>query len=1051
MKKQITLLITVLLTVCMHSFAQTNVKGVIRDSKNLPIPGATVKVKETGKAAASDINGNYTISAAAGNTLVFSSVGYTTSEEKVGNRTAINVVLYDDSKQLSDVVVIGYGTRAVKDVTGAINSVKAEKFENENPVSVTDLIKGNVPGISVGMNTSARGGGAGDLLVRGKASLTGNTQPLIVLDGVIYNGVISDINPNDIERIDVLKDASALAVYGSVSAAGVVAITTKKGKVGATQINFNVNYGITQLEKNQKFYQGEDFLKWRSDAARATNINNPYYFYSDPRALPDGVTLAQFLNGSAADPVNLWLTRIGLVGNEITNYNAGKVTDWTKLVFRTGKRQDYTGSLSGKTDNISYYMSGNFTRNQNEIVGDQYTNYRFRVNLEGKASKFLTLGINAQYALRDEGGNAADWKQIINSSPYGDVYKTDGSGQLTRIDTDDNGLNQRNPLLAYTYNQTMAVQNTLFASMYAKVSLPFGINYQLTFSPDIESYRNFNIKPVANPDELVGGEASRTMENRYRYNIDNLLSWNRTFGIHNFDVTLLLNREKYQTWYTSTSNQNFSPSDALGYHSIGSGLLPVESSDDRVANKMGMLARLNYTLLGKYYLTGSFRRDGYSAFGLKNPYANYPSGAIGWIFSEEKFMKTPMFSWLNFGKLRVSYGVNGNLPSQGTVDPTVQLALVGTSKYPSVSNGTVTNNTGIYSSTLQNADLRWEHTTGTNIGLDFGVWHNRITGSIDLYSRNTTDMLVGRSLSAIQGYNSNYIDGLTSKDKSSVLTNLGQVNNRGFEISLNSTNYTSKNFNWSSAATFTVNRNKIVHLYGAVPVTDAAGNVTLVESDDKGNGWFINHDINTVWDYKILGVWQANETAEAAKYTGAGIKPGDFKLEDVNGDHLYTDADKQFLGSTTPQFQWSLRNDFNFLKHFDFSFLLVSNVGQLAQLNEAKNNPGSVGFLRQSSYVLPYWTADNPLNDYARLVSGSNGTSFNVWRKSSFVRINTVSIGYNFDKKLVQRIGIQNAKIFASANNPYVFTSYPFWDPQNTGSNAGPTPRIFSIGLNATF
>jgi TonB-linked SusC/RagA family outer membrane protein len=1049
MKKQITLLITVLLTACFYSFAQTNVKGTVSDGKSAPIPGATIKVKETGKAVATDVNGNYTISAAGNSTLIISSIGYTTIEQKVNNRTTINVQLTDDSRQLSDVVVIGYGTRAVKDVTGAISSIKAEKFENENPVSITDLIKGNVPGISVGMNTSARGGGVGDLLVRGKASLTGNTNPLVVLDGVIYNGAISDINPNDIERIDIIKDASALAVYGSVSAAGAVAVTTKKGKLGAPQIAFNVNYGITQLEKNQKFYQGEDFLNWRSDAARATNTTNPYYFYSNPNALPAGVTLAQFLGTSTGDPTTVWLQRIGLQNNEINNYKAGNVTDWSKLVWRNGKRQDYTGSLSGRTENVSYYMSGNFTRNQNEIVGDQYTNYRFRVNLEGKASKFLTFGMNTQFSSRDEGGNAADWKQIINSSPYGDVYNLNGSGQLTRIDTDDSGLNQRNPLLAYTYDSKVAIQNILFANLYAKVALPFGIQYSLNYSPQIESYRNFSFKPLADPDEnaATGGEGSRSMEDRYRYNIDNLLTWNKTFGIHNFDVTFLLNREKYQSWYTTSSNSNFTPSDALGYHQIGAGLLPVTSSDDRVSNGSAIMGRLNYTLLGRYILTGSFRRDGYSPFGLKNPYHSYPAGAVAWIASDEPFVKAANLNWLNFAKLRFSYGANGNRPAQGTINPLIQLGLIGTAKYPTVVGGTLTNNTAIYASTLQNEDLTWEKTTGTNFGLDFAVLNNRIAGSIDVYNRSTTSLLVGRSIPNIEGFNSDWLLGVTGRNNSSPLSNLGEVNNRGFEVTINSKNFMSRNFNWSSTATFTVNRNKIVHLYG--PVTDAAGNVT--EVDDKGNGWFIGRDIGTVWDYKVLGVWQANETADAALYTGAGIKPGDFKLQDVNGDHLYTDADKQFLGSTSPRFQWSLRNDFNFLKSFDFSFLLVSNMGQLATFNEAKNSPGSVGFLRQSSYVLPYWTTDNPQTEYARLSSGSNGTSFNVWRSASFVRINTVSLGYAFDPKLVQKIGVKTAKIFASANNAYVFTNYPFWDPQNTGSNAGPTPRIISVGLSATF
>ncbi|QKJ31936.1 SusC/RagA family TonB-linked outer membrane protein [Mucilaginibacter mali] len=1038
MKKQITLLITVLLTACMYSFAQINVKGTVKDSKNQPIPGATVKVKETGKAAASDINGNYTISAAANNTLVFSSVGYTSIEERVGNRTTINAVLADDSKQLSDVVVIGYGTRAQKDVTGAITSVKAEKLEVENPASIADLIKGNVAGITVALNVSPKGGGTGDLQIRGKATLTASSSPLIVLDGVVYQGQMADINPNDIERVDVLRDASALAVYGSASAAGVVAITTKKGKLGAPQINLNMNVGFEQLEKNQKFYGPEGFLAWRADGARASNVNNPYYYYSNPNALPDGVTLAQFMGTSTGDPTTVWLQRLGLQNNEIANYNAGKTTDWAKLVFRTGLRQDYTASLSGRNDNTSYYLSGNYTKNQNLIQGGEYKNYRARVNLEGKAAKFLTVGMSTQFASRDEGGNQADWTQIINSSPYGDFYLADGV-TLRRIDTDDSGLNQRNPFLATYYNQTVAIQNTLFANLYAKLRLPLGIQYQLNFAPDIESYRNFNFIPVANPNELAGGEASRSMENRYKYILDNLLTWNKTFGgIHNIDITALLEKEKYQTWYTNTSNSGLTPSDVLGYHSIGAGILPVESSDDRVYNADAIMGRLNYTLMGRYMLTASVRRDGFSPFGLQFPRSTYPTGAVAWVLSDEKFMKTKTFDWLNYAKLRVSYGVNGNRLATGTADPSLALALISTAKYPTVSSsGTVTNNVSLYASSLQNPNLKWERTTGINLGLDWSILHDRINGSFDVYNRKTTDLIVNRTLLTIQGFGAG----------AGSLTNIGEVNNKGFEVSVNTKNINSRNFNWTSSATFFVNRNKIVHLYGPATTTDASGNTVTKENDDTGNGWFIGHDISSVWDYRILGVWQANETAEMAKYVGAGLRPGDFKLQDVDGDYKFTDADKQFLGSRTPQFNWSLRNDFNFLKNFDFSFLLVSAMGQLSTFNEAKNNPGSVGFARQSSYILPYWTADNPINDYARLNSGSSGTTINVFRKSSFVRVNTVSLAYTLDKKLVQRLGMQSARVFVNSNNAYVLTGWEFWDPQNSG----PTPRIVTAGINVTF
>ncbi|WP_448700627.1 SusC/RagA family TonB-linked outer membrane protein [Mucilaginibacter sp. AW1-3] len=1055
MKKKITLLILILLSGCIVAFAQNStIKGTIKDNKGDGLPGVTVKVKGTATGTASDINGNYTISAPATGVLIFSSLGLDPQEVEINKRTVINITMTDANKQLQEVVVIGYGTRAVKDVTGSISSIKADKLANDNPTSVTDILKGAIPGLSVAMNTSAKGGSAGDLQLRGQVSLSGNAVPLIVLDGVIYPGQLADINPDDIDRVDVLRDPSALAVYGYQSAGGVVAITTKKGKTAGITISVSANTGISQLEKNQQYYQGTGFLDWRADAARATNTSNPYYFYSNPNNLPAGVTLAQFMNGATGDPTVVWLQRLGLQNNEISNYQAGKVTDWSKLIFRNGIRQDYTASLQGKTDVASYYMSGNFTKNENLIQGGGYKDARFRLNLEGKAAKFLTIGINAQFASRDESDglnpfnlsgydlHEADWGQIINASPYGDMYNTDGS--LRRIDTDDSGLNFRNPFLGTTYNQNVNIQNELFANLFARVDLPFGIKYSLNFAPQIEAYRNFFFRPVANPNELTGGTATRTMENRFRYNLDNILSWNKTFGIHNFDVTLLLTKNRYQSWYTSTSNTQLSPTDGTAYHSIGAGTLPVESSDDREVDGDGKMARLNYTLLGRYILTGTIRQDGYSPFGLKNPRQTYSSGALAWVLTDEKFMKGDAFKWLDYAKVRVGYGSNGNITG-GTPDASVAVAQLYSNYYPTVANGTVTNNitVGVYN--LQNADLTWERVTGTNLGLDLTILHGRLNASIDVYNRSTTNQLVKRSIPSVQGFNGTYTG--SGSNQSSPLTNIGETQNRGIEISMDGSIIRGKNFSWSANGTFTLNRNKIIHIYGAVPVIDANGNETYVENNDIGNGWFLGHDISAVWDYKITGVWQANEAANAALFTGAGIKPGDFKMEDVDGDHAYTNADKQFLGSTSPSFTWSLRNDFHFLKNFDFSFLLVSSIGQLRKFNQALNSPGSVGFLRQNSYVWPYWTTENPINDFARLSSGSEGTTINVWRKSSFVRIQTVSLGYTFDNSLIKKIGMKSAKIYVNATNPYVMTSWQFWDPQNDG----PTPRFLAAGISATF
>ncbi|MDT3402101.1 SusC/RagA family TonB-linked outer membrane protein [Mucilaginibacter terrae] len=1049
--------------------AQTNIKGKVLDNTGLPLPGVTVKVSQTNASTQTDVNGVYSVAAAQGNTLTFTYVGFTSQTITVGANPTIDVRLAPSANNLNDVVVIGYGTRAVKDVTGAISSIKADRLENENPTSVTDIIRGNIPGVSVALNTSAKGGGTGDLQVRGKASLSGNVQPLIVLDGVIYFGQLADINPNDIDRIDVLRDPSALAVYGAQSAGGVVAITTKKGRSGAPRITLNANLGIAQLAKNQKFYQGEGFLNWRADAARSANTNNPYYFYSNPNALPEGVSLAQFMGTSTGDPTTVWLTRLGLFNNEINNYKNGKVTDWSKLIFRNGIRQDYTASLSGASESVKYYISGNYTKNQNLINGGYFKDGRIRVNLEGKAAKFLTIGANSQFSSRDESAlttdsnplglgaldrHEADWGQIINSSPYGDVYNADGS--LRRIATDDSGLNQRNPFLGMVYNDNSNIQNVLFSNLFARVDLPFGIKYNLNFSPQIESYRDFFFRPGRNPNEIavngLSGTAYRAMENRYRYNLDNILTWNKTFGQHNFDVTMLLNKEKYNTWYTRTNNSQFSPTDVLGYHNIGAGALPVESSDDRVYNASGLMGRLNYTFMGRYILTGTFRRDGFSVFGLNHPYGYYPSGAFAWVFSDEKFMKTDSFKWLNYGKLRVTYGTNGNRFPSGTADPSLALATLNLNKYPTQdAAGNVTNNTALYVSTLQNPQLKWERTTGTNIGLDFTVLNNRLSGSIDVYNRRTNDLLVRQELLWVQGYNNgNNIQVGGSGNNSRVSTNIGEVNNKGIEVSLDGKIIKSRDFNWSATGTFFLNRNKIKHLYGEYQTKDAAGNTITRENDDIGNGWFIGHDINAVWDYKILGVWQQSDAAEIAAINtryNIGLRPGDFKLEDVNGDQRWDNNDKQFLGSTNPKFTWSLRNDINFLKNFDFSLMLISNIGQLRQYNQAVNNPGSVGFLRMNSYVQPYWTPDNPINDYARLSSGQSGTSVNVWRKASFVRIQNISLGYTIPQDVIKRFGIQSAKVFINATNPYVLTGWQFWDPQNDG----PTPRFLAAGFNVNF
>jgi TonB-linked SusC/RagA family outer membrane protein len=1027
MKKTITLLIVIMLTACTLGFAQDRtIKGVVKDKTGTPVPGVSVKLKGSKVAAASGSDGQYAISAPANATLIFTAIGFTTQEVPVNNRTQLDITFTEETNDLTEVVVIGYGTAQKKDVTGAVSSVKAAQLENENPNSVTDILRGNIPGLNVGFNNSAKGGG--DLLVRGKTTLTASTSPLIVLDGVIFIGQLSDINPNDIETVDVLKDASSLAVYGAKAATGVVAITTKKGKTGTPTITFNTNFGLATLAQDQPVYDGPGFLSWRADVARS-GATSPAYIYNDPNNLPEGVTLTQWLNGqTTTNPTDLWLSRLGLVANEKANYLAGKTVDWYDKLFRTGLRQDHTLSLAGRKEEVTYYMSLGYLKNQSVIDGGEFSTFRSRINLEGKAAKFLTLGMNLQYADRDEGSIEADWGQLTNLSPYGDMYELDGT--LRRIPTDDNGLNARNPFLDKTYNSRMQRQNTLFGSLYAKANLPFGFSYQLNFSPGIDMYRVFNALSDNNPNvTTVGGSATREQETRYNWQIDNLLKWNKTFNaIHTIDVTLLANAEKYQSWYTKSGNEGFIPSDILGYHNIGSGIKPTVSSDDRVYTGDALMARLNYSLLQRYNFTLSVRRDGYSSFGAQNRRATFPAGAVAWTFTEESFMKS--LKWLNYGKLRLSYGINGNREirnSNGTIDPYVSLSSLDAGKYQTVDgSGAATDvNTVVINGRIGNPDLKWEKTKSLNIGLDFGVLDNRLNGSIDVYDKKTSDLLISQTLPNASGY-------------VNVTSNLARVNNKGIELGLTSKNIAEGNITWNTAVNFSLNRNKIVQL--ATP------------NDDPGNGWFIGKDIDVIWDYKIIGVWQENEVAEANKFN-KGIKPGDFKLEDKDGNLQYNDADKQFLGYKTPRFNWSFRNDFNIYKSFDFSFQLLSSWGQKRQDNESKNQPGSVGFVRSSSYVQPYWTPQNPTNDYARLSSGLSGASFNAYRKSSFIRLNTIALAYTLPKDLLGKIRVQTAKVYFNVSNAAVYApDWRQWDPQtaDTNGNPVPTPRYYTLGLNVS-
>lgn len=1030
--------------VCSMSAQSLNVEGIVKDQLGEPLIGVNVMEKGTTNGTITDIDGKYSITISSKDpVLTFSYIGCVTLEIPVKSQKKIDVQMRDDTQNLEEVVVIGYGTAKKKDLTGAISTIKTEQLTSEAPTSVQDLMRANSPGLNIGMSTGAKD--ESNLQIRGKNTLKAGSSPLIVLDGVIYQGSLSDINPVDIEAIDVLKDASSAAVYGAKAANGVVVVTTKKGKAGKPVVNFNTNIGMVHVANQREILDGAGFVKYRQDYE--TTRNSAEYLakypeiFSDPRKLQNVDQLTWYnytqktpvASVSEEDLVRSWLSRLDFKAPEIENYLVGNETAWDDLVFQTGLRQDYTASVSNRTDNMSYYWSMGYADQEGIITGDRYTNFRTRLNLESKITNFLTIGLNSSFSSRDEknfNNNEddkywlCDWREMVKISPYGSNNIDDPNSSYRRLPTGD--PTPVNPFYDNMYRDRKKMYNTLDANIYARISLPFGIEYQMNFTPYYSWYEYYMHESSENENwKSTGGSSDRTTKKTFNWQVDNIFRWKRDFAKqHSVEATFLINAEKGQTWQQSAKASNYSPSDILGYHRLQAGTVPTVSSEDTYKTGDALMGRLFYSFKNRYMLTASVRRDGYSAFGQMHPRAVFPAVALGWNFSSEKFMEHTN-SWLSYGKLRLSWGQNGNRD----IGQYEALSDLSSGLHPYIDqNGNIYTSSMLYVNRMANIGLKWERTSSYNVGLDYSLFNDILSGSIEAYMSKTNDLLVDRSLPEIIGF-----------DK--VAANLGEIKNRGFEFSINANIIRKENFEWTASGNFSLNRRKITHLYGEMEnVLDEAGNVIgQKEADDVKKGWFIGHDTEQIWGYVRDGVWQENEAEEAAKY---GCQPGDFKYLDLDNDGAMTDKDKVFQKNKTPRFRWTLRNEFRFYKNFYLSFMMYSQWGHYGEFNSAANVDNFPD--RCSNYVQPYWMPDNPANDFARIGSKNIGTNY---INKSFIRLDNITLSYNVPAAFLKRLSIQNMRFSASVRNVAVFSpDWKYWDPE-TGA---PTPRTFNLGINFT-
>ena len=1019
-----------------------DVSGTITDARNVPLAGATVTVKGSKVSTVTNERGQFTLKGVADNAVLQVTFSGYLTEEVAARSGAISVVMREQINQLTDVVVVGYGTARKKDLTGAVVQVKATQLENENNRSVQDMLRGNAPGLDVGFNASPKGGGS--LQIRGRASLTASTTPLIVVDGVIYQGDLSDINPNDIATMDVLKDASSAAVFGARSANGVILITTKRGKAGKPVITFNSNYTMNKIARWPGLLGPDEFLEWRKDVIwsqrgfDSTSKPGIKYWSWDPRKLPAGFSVDQWLalgNQAGQDPIAVWLNRlggtVGMAPVEIESYKNNTPIDWESLMLNSnGRQHDHTVSVSGRANNTNYYTSFGYFDNEGMAVGERFKTFRSRLNLETEVAKFLTFGINMQFASRDEGAVPVNLGDMIRSTPFGKIFQDDGR---LRSSTTDNIGNNTNPLRDVYYTKRLVRSNNLFGTAYAKGKLPWGFSYQVNFTPRFEWFQNYQHQSSKTPLlESRGGITQRRDDRTFQWQVDNLLMWNKKFGKHSIDATALFNAEKFQSYSSTINAENYLPNDNLGWNGIQAARLITRTiADDQYATGDAIMGRINYAFDDKYLFTVTGRRDGYSAFGQGNPRAFFPSVALGWVITDEKFMQGNIANFLDYAKVRVSYGENGNRE----IGRYAALSQLASNSYLYTNPAGANIGVGtVQTVNMSNPNLKWERNASLNFGFDYSIKGGKITGAVDYYIRQTNDLLVNRALPNVTGF-------------SSVISNLGAVDNSGFEFSINTENMNKKNFIWRTSFAIWSNKNEIKSLYGKVPVTDANGATTLVEKDDVANGWFIGRNINTIWDFKIIGVWK---TSEADKARSFGFNPGDFKLEDVNKDGKYTVDDKVFLGQTTPKVSFNLRNEFTIFKNIDISFQLYGRFGQLSQLNEATNANlfgGVIFYDRSQFYKVPYWTPDNQIDDYARMMSAEgSGIKFNVWRSSSFVRLNNASIAYTLPKKYTDRVKFQSLKFYFNVQNGLVVSPWNYFDPENKFF----TPSYGTFGINLT-
>ena len=1023
-----------------------SVSGVVSDSKGMTIPGVNVLIKGTQNGVTTDFDGKYELSVPNGSTLVFSFVGFKSQEVPVNGRSSINVVLSDDVENLDEVVVIGYGTQKKSDLNSSVSSIKSENIKDLKQISVDQMLQGKLAGVSV-TNGSGQPGAAASVRVRGVTSINGTNEPLYIIDGVPISGdatgiassgqpisgnegfsstgrggnsaasPLSLLNPNDIESVDVLKDASATAIYGSRGANGVVIITTKSGIKGQGRMSYEVFSSVSSIYKKLNVLDLRQYATHQNELADAFEIPRRAEF-----AFPE-------LLGSG--------------------------TDWQDEVYQTAITKSHQLSFSGGKDATSYYISGSFIDQQANIINSGYKRYTFRINLDTKVKDWLKVGTNISTGITNEDITVnQSFQGLISNTllqaPDMPIRNLDGSFAAP---PDGQNVNYFNPVAEALTKDNKLIRKNFLGNVYAEASLAKGLKYRIEVAANTEFSENTEFFPSFDrgSQSNITADLFERRQNWYSTNIKNLLTYDLTFNKHK--ITLLAGQEALDSHWEGiiAGAQGFKTNDIYG--------LNLSDPDGRTVTSykgsqslFSLFGRAIYDFDNKYSVSLSYRGDESSKFDptTKNQWGYFPAVALSWKLSNEAFMENTK-KYVDNIKFRFGYGETGNqqIPNNrytALLQPQSDSFLVANSPNP---------------------NLTWESLKQTNFGLDFTLFDARLSVNLDYYVKKSDGFLFQVPLPDYLTGGSSYYGGIDAP-----YSNLGELENRGYDITLGYNTKAGNNFSWSSNLVFSHYKNELLSIQDGLPLTQQVntnGFQPVVVTNT-----LVGQPIGVFYGYLTDGLFNSlDQLNDAPLQFGqtVGTAPGqtylgDVKYVDVNGDGIINENDRTVIGNPHPDFTFGFTNTFKY-KGFDLSLFLQGSVGNdVMNLTRRSGTSNSGLYLNQLDEALNYWTPDNTNTTIPRPIGSSGNTNLEISDRyvedGSYLRIQNVTIGYNLPQNLISKVKISRLRIYASAQNLLTFTDYTGYDPEIgafnqsvllTGIDNGrfPSPRTYSIGLNLEF